>query len=115
MHFHNIGIDNQEGVEEDFQRDLSTEFGEGSEAEAANISLVEQGKHHFFKSFNNRYCYATPLLFILIRKGCLYESLKFIMLRPVRGNACVGLRQHMGVGRRSPDLSIKDRVVVGPD
>ena len=68
MHFHNIGIDNQEGVEEDFQRDLSTEFGEGSEAEAANIFLVKQGKHHFFKSFSNRYCYATPLLFILFRK-----------------------------------------------
>ena len=45
MHFHNIGIDNQEGVEEDFQRDLSTEIGEGSEAEAANLSL-DQGKHH---------------------------------------------------------------------
>jgi len=52
MHFHNIGIDNQEGVEEDFQRDLSTEFGEGSEAEAANISLVEQGKHRIVITSN---------------------------------------------------------------
>ena len=47
MHFHNIGNDIQEGVEEDFQRDLPTEFGEGPEAEATNTSLVEQGKHHF--------------------------------------------------------------------
>ena len=47
MHFHNIGNDNQEDFEGDFQRDLSTEFGEGPEAEAANISLVEQGKHRF--------------------------------------------------------------------
>ena len=47
MHFHNIGNDIQEGVEEDFQRDLPTEFGEGPEVEASNNSLVEQGKHHF--------------------------------------------------------------------
>ena len=46
MHFHNLGNDNQEGVEEDFQKDFAAEFEEGPEAEAANISL-EQGKHQF--------------------------------------------------------------------
>ena len=47
MHFHNIGNDIQGEIEGDFQKDSSTEFGEGPEAEASNISLVEQGKHHF--------------------------------------------------------------------
>ena len=47
MHFHNIGNDIQGEVEGDFQRDLSTEIGEEPEAEDSNISLVEQGKHHF--------------------------------------------------------------------
>ena len=72
MHFHNLGNDNQEGVEEDFQKEFSTEFGEGPEAEAANISL-EQGKHHL-----RRILYES----LLLTSNSVFA--KLIMLRPVR-------------------------------
>ena len=72
MHFHNIGNDNQEGVEEDFQKDFAAEFEEGPEAEAANIS-VEQGKHHL-----RRILYES----LLLTSNSVFA--KLIMLRPVR-------------------------------
>ena len=48
MHFHNLGVDNPEDVEEDIQKDFATEFVEDLDAEAANLSS-DQGKHQLWQ------------------------------------------------------------------
>lgn len=37
-----------------------------------------------------------------------------MMWGPGRDDACVGLQQHMGIGRSSPALLVKSRLDVGP-
>ena len=61
MHFRNIGNDIQEEIEGDFQKDSSTEFGEGPEVEASNNSLVEQGKHHFALSLVAKFLFMSQI------------------------------------------------------